>query len=174
MDKTENWEVARIQDNQRQFAETTPINQILMQNQNELALIVISPTLIKNNDFVYIIDNFSRQKFNIAGVKKTQLEMDDLKVLFKDLAPRVHSLEALHTEFKRGESVLLVLEKPKAIVEAEQLIGKFSIKLNSDYEKKKRMKKTTFQFNNSYGGAKAEEDNMVSEFGSYIFCFPNA
>lgn len=100
--------------------------------------------------------------------------MDDLKVLFKDLAPRVHSLETLNTEFKRGESLLLVLEKPKAIVEAEQLIGKFSIKLNSDYEKKKRMKKTTFQFNNSYGGAKAEEDNMVNEFGSYIFCFPNA
>ena len=143
-----------------------------MQNQFELALIVISPSLVRNNDFVYIMDEFLRSKFNLCAVKKMDVIGETLQNLFSDLVPRTHSLDTLEGEFKRGESVMLVLEKQKAITEAEELIGKFSIKLNSDYEKKKQMKKTTFQFT-SHGLGKSEEDNLISEFGSYIFCFPN-
>jgi len=144
-----------------------------MQNQHELALIVISPSLVRNNDFVYVMDEFLRSKFAICAVKKKEIVGESLQYLFADLAPRIHSLETLEGEFKRGESIMLVLEKQKAITEVEELIGKFSIKLNSDYEKKKQMKKTTFQFN-SYGLGKNEDDTLISEFGSYIFCFPNA
>jgi hypothetical protein len=43
---------------------------------------------------------------------------DKLESLFQDLVPRVHNIEMLGLEFKRGESVLVVLEKAKAIEEA--------------------------------------------------------
>ena len=62
----------------------------------------------------------------------------DLKELFKELVPRVHSLEVLESEFKRGESVIFIVEKSKAYEEAESLIGKFGIKVASDYLKKKQ------------------------------------
>lgn len=171
IDKSETWEVTSL--NESMKTENTPINQIHMQNQFELALVVISPSLVRNNDFVYIMDEFLRSKFAICALKKKEIVGETLQHLFADLVPRTHSLETLEGEFKRGESVMLVLEKQKAITEVEELIGKFSIKLNSDYEKKKQMKKTSFQFN-SYGLGKSDEDNLISEFGSYIFCFPNA
>ena len=171
VDKLENWEVVGLDENMK--TEDTPINQIRMQNQYELALVVISPTLVRNNEFVYIMDGFLRSKLAICAIKKKDLVGDSLKHLFADLVPRTHSLETLEGEFKRGESILLVLEKQKAVAEVEELIGKFSIKLNSDFEKKKQMKKTSFQFN-SYGLGKNDETSLVSEFGSYIFCFPNA
>jgi hypothetical protein len=63
--------------------------------------------------------------------------MLNLEYLFKDLAPKTHSISTLETEFNRDESVLLVLEKTKAITEVQELIGTFSIKINSDWEKKK-------------------------------------
>lgn len=43
--------------------------------------------------------------------------MLNLEYLFKDLAPKTHSLSTLETEFNRGDSILLVLEKTKAITE---------------------------------------------------------
>jgi len=48
------------------------------------------------------------------------LKLDEgrLKSLFQDLVPRVHSLEMLQNEFVRGDSILMVLEKVKAIEEA--------------------------------------------------------
>jgi len=171
IDRSETWEVAPLKENAK--TENTPINQIHMQNQFELALVVISPSLVRNNDFVYIMDEFLRSKFAICAVKKKEVVGEALQHLFADLVPRTHSLETLEGEFKRGESVMLVLEKQKAITAVEELVGKFSIKLNSDYEKKKQFKKTSFQFN-SYGLGKSGEDNLISEFGSYIFCFPNA
>lgn len=47
----------------------------------------------------------------------------------------------LNIEFIRGESILVVLEKTKALESCQQLIGKFGIKVASDYEKKKLTKK---------------------------------
>lgn len=103
----------------------------------ELALVVISPALVKNNDFIYVLDEFSRAKLNICALKKKKVDRLNLEHLFKDLAPKTHSLSTLENEFNRGESIILVVEKQNAIVEIEELIGKFSIKINSDYEKKK-------------------------------------
>lgn len=93
-----------------------------------------------NHDFVFVIDEFNRSKFNIVALKKMRVEGDKLESLFKDLVPRVHNLEMLSNEFTRGESVLLVLEKTKAIEEASELIGKFTIKIGLDWEKKKKKK----------------------------------
>jgi len=103
----------------------------------ELAMIVISPNLVRNNDFVYVLDELSRAKFNICAIKKKKIDMLNLEYLFKDLAPKTHSLSTLEGEFNRGESVILVVEKTKAITEVQELIGTFSIKINSDWEKKK-------------------------------------
>lgn len=137
-----------------------------------MALILISPTLVSNHDFVFVIDEFSRSKFNIVAMKKTKVEGGKLESLFKDLVPRVHNLEMLNNEFTRGESVIVVLEKTKAIEEASELIGKFSIKIGLDWEKKKKKKNQGFQFMSKYS-AGAEENNMIAEYGSYIFSFPN-
>lgn len=110
-------------------------------NQIELALIIISPTLVKNNDFVFILDEFLRAKFTICALKKTALGINDIQDLFGDLIPKIHTLEVLDIEFKRGESILIVLEKTKGLEACQQLIGKFGIKVASDYEKKKLTKK---------------------------------
>jgi len=48
----------------------------------ELALIVISPTLVNNHDFVYVLDELQRSKFNICALKKKKLDIDGLKILF--------------------------------------------------------------------------------------------
>lgn len=76
-----------------------PVSQLLLQNQMELALIVISPALVKNNDFVYVLDDFHRAKFSLCALKKRTLSRDDLSALFGDLVPKVHSLAVLEMEF---------------------------------------------------------------------------
>lgn len=103
----------------------------------ELALIVISPTLVRNNEFIYILEELQRAKFNICALKKKKIDILNLEHLFSDLAPKTHSLSTLETEFNRDESLLLVIEKTKAITEIQELIGTFSVKINSDWEKKK-------------------------------------
>jgi hypothetical protein len=128
--------------------------------------------LVTNHDFVFVIDEFNRSKFNIVAMKKIRVEGDKLESLFKDLVPRVHNLEMLSNEFSRGDSVLLVLEKTRAIEEASELIGKFTIKIGLDWEKKKKKKNQGFQFMSKFSAA-ADENNMISEYGSYIFSFPN-
>lgn len=154
-----------------------PAGQLLLQNQMELALIVISPALVKNNDFVYVLDDFYRAKFSLCALKKRALSRDDLTALFGDLIPKVHNLAVLEKEFFRGESVLMVLEKAKALESAQALIGKFGIKVPSDYEIKRLSKKALgLQHVNrlGMGGGAADDSSMIREYGSYIFCFPNA
>ena len=82
---------------------------------------------------------------------------------FEDLIPKVHDIDILEPEFSRGDSVILVLEKIKAIDEASKLIGKCSIKMNMDWEKKKNLPKSNG----------LDSNNLLSEYGSYIFCFPD-
>jgi nucleoside diphosphate kinase len=136
--QNEQWQV--VPTKIEKITELTPVAQILKQNQNELALIIISPTLVSNHDFVFVIDEFNRSKFNIVALKKIRVDTDKLESLFKDLVPRTHNLEMLSNEFSRGDSVLLVLEKTRAIDEASELIGKFTIKIGLDWEKKKKKK----------------------------------
>ena len=131
----------------------------------ELALIVISPTLVRNNEFIYILEELQRAKFNICALKKKKIDILNLEHLFSDLAPKTHSLSTLETEFNRDESLLLVIEKTKAITEIQELIGTFSVKINSDWEKKKQKQALGYQVN--------KQTNLISEYGSYIFCFPN-
>ena len=126
-----------------------------------------------NNDFVFIMEEFSRSKFNICALKKKQIDKPNLEALFQELVPKVHSLELLDMEFKRGDSVLIVVEKPKAIEEAQELIGKFGIKTGSDFEKKKRKVQAGFNFMNNHN-LKSEANSLIHEYGSYMFCFPNA
>ena len=121
-----------------------PVNLILQQNQVELALVVISPTLVSNNDFVYVLDDFNRSKFAISALKMRSLGRESLEKLFKDQVPRIHNLDTLESEFKRGDALLMVVEKVKAVEEAQNLVGKFGIKINSDWEKKKTHKKQGF------------------------------
>lgn len=169
-----------IKDSEKSGAKASaraPIGQMLLQGQMELALIVISPALVKSNDFVYVLDDFYRAKFNLCALKKRALSSPDLKDLFGDLAPKVHSLAVLEKEFLRGESVLMVFEKAKAIESAQSLIGKFGIKVTSDYEVKKISKKAAGMMNASklgMGGGAADDSALMREYGSYIFCFPNA
>lgn len=67
----------------------------MLANANQLALVLIAPSLVQSGDFVYIIDDINRQKYNIAGVRKANLNKDDLTVLFKDLAPRMYNIDVM-------------------------------------------------------------------------------
>ena len=51
----------------------------LLKNHVDLAMIVISPSLVANNEFVYVIDDFFHSKFNICALKKKQLGGEELK-----------------------------------------------------------------------------------------------
>lgn len=126
-----------------------------------------------NSDFVYVIEEFYRAKFNICALKKKPIGKPNLEALFQDLIPKVHSLELLDMEFRRGDSIVMVVEKPKAIEEAQELIGKFGIKVGSDFEKKKRKTQAGFNFMNN-NNLKSDGNGLIHEYGSYIFCFPNA
>lgn len=146
MDKSEQWQIV-AKDGKPQGGKVdtgAPVNLILQQNQVELALVVISPTLVSNNDFVYVVDDFNRSKFAISALKMKSLGRESLEALFKDQCPRNHNLDVLESEFKRGDALLMVVEKVKAVEEAQNLVGKFGIKINSDWEKKKTHKKQGF------------------------------
>ena len=123
----------------------TAVGSMLLQGQMELALIVISPTLVQNNDFVYVMDDFHRAKFGLCAIKKRPLANADLRALFGDLQPKVHNIVVLEKEFTKGDAVLLVFEKAKAIESAQALVGKFGIKVSSDFELKKISKKAAAQ-----------------------------
>lgn len=154
-----------------------PTGRLLLPNKVELALIVISPALVKNNDFVYVLDDFHRAKFGLCALKKRPLSREDLGALFGDLVPKVHNLAVLEAEFLRGDSVLMVLERAQAIESAQSLIGRFGIRVASDYELKKLSKKAAAQQHVSrigLGGSAADDCPLMREYGSYIFCFPNA
>lgn len=43
-------------------------NIFLMQHLPELALVLISPTLVSNNDFVYVLEDLHRSKFGICSL----------------------------------------------------------------------------------------------------------
>jgi len=66
-----------------------------MANANELALVLIAPSLVKSGDFIHIIDDIYRQKYTIAGIRKANIDKDDLTVLFKDLAPRMFNIDVM-------------------------------------------------------------------------------
>jgi hypothetical protein len=83
-------------------SDNTPIGKIYKQNMNELALVILTPTLVKNHDFVFIMDEFNRNKFNVAALMKKELTREDLEVYFKDLVPKFHDLDFLETEFAKG------------------------------------------------------------------------
>ena len=55
---------------------------------NELALVILTPTLVKNHDFVFLMDEFNRNKFNVAALMKKELSREDLQLYFKDLIPK--------------------------------------------------------------------------------------
>lgn len=149
MEPGEEWEIVNIEKGEK-ISDNTPIGKIYNQNKNELALVILTPTLVKNHDFVFIMDEFNRNKFNIAALLKKEITLEDLEVYFKDLVPKFHDLDILEPEFAKGDSVILVLEKTRAVEDAAELIGKCSIKMNSDWEKKKKKKNQGFQFNNKF------------------------
>jgi hypothetical protein len=45
-----------------------------LQDKEKLALVLISPTLVINNDFVFILDEFYRAKFRVCAMKKKTLQ----------------------------------------------------------------------------------------------------
>lgn len=47
-------------------------------------MIVLSPAVVMNNDFIFIIEEFFRAKFNICALKKKQIDKPNLETLFGD------------------------------------------------------------------------------------------
>ena len=98
-------------------------------------MIALSPKVVEDSDFVFIMEDFTRRKFTICSIAKQELEKGDVEFLFSDLAPRLYDLDLLWShEFSRGQSVLLVLEKDKAVSDAQDIIGRFEVKNKNDFE----------------------------------------
>lgn len=125
-------------DKEAKSSMNTPINQVMIQNKPELAIIVISPTIVNNNDFVYVIDELYRSKFAICAMKKRAFTKEDIQFHFEGLIPRVHNIEHLEMEFKRGDAVIFVVEKANCIKQAQMVIGPCSIKTGTDFTKHKK------------------------------------
>jgi len=118
---------------------------IMASKTPELALLVMGPSLIRSGDFVYILDDIHRQKFTICGIRKAPVKKYDVSALFGDQAPRNFDLDVLwENEFKPDEqklendSIVLVLEKEKAVTELQQLVGRVTVKAQADFEKCKK------------------------------------
>lgn len=81
-------------------------------------MVLISPTLVLNNEFVFVLEDLIRSKFHLCGLTRLNLEKEDVEALFQDLAPRFYNIEVMNAfEFLKGHSILLVLEKEKAVSE---------------------------------------------------------
>ena len=81
-------------------------------------MVVISPTLVQSNDFVFVLDDIIRAKFNLCALTRQSLEKEDIDTLFGDLAPRFYNIDVLAgNEFSKGASIVLVVEKEKAVSE---------------------------------------------------------
>jgi hypothetical protein len=148
----------------------SPIDKIMQANAHELAIVLISPSIVKSGDFVYILDDIYRQKFTIAGVRKARLDYEDLTVLFKDLAPRMYNIETLwDNEFApkdAGDSIILVLEKEKAVTDVTAIIGRSQVKEKADFLKyKKKQTTTSYSFNQT-------ASTIIQEYGAFIYSFP--
>ena len=69
--------------------------------------------------------------------------------MFLDLAPRFYNIDILNgIEFSKGHSILIVVEKEKALNDAQECIGRFEIKNKGDFEKsKKKLSSSYAMFN---------------------------
>jgi hypothetical protein len=107
-------------------------------------LILFSPSIVASNDFVFVLDDLVRSKFNICALSRlpaTQtLERADLEFLFQEQVPRLFNLDALESlEFgKEGGCVMAIVEKEKAVQDLYELIGRLEIKSKNDYDKYKK------------------------------------
>jgi nucleoside diphosphate kinase len=72
VDNDQTWEIVNSLENEDQDA-SDPLKMYL-QDKEKLALVLISPTLVINNDFVFILDEFYRAKFRVCAMKKKTLQ----------------------------------------------------------------------------------------------------
>jgi hypothetical protein len=72
-------------------------------------------------------------------------------------------------EFSKDHSIILVVEKEKAVNEVQEAVGRFEIKSKNDFEKTKIKQSSTYAMFN-YGN---EPTTLIQKYGSYIFTFPN-
>ena len=86
-----------------------------------------------------MLDDLYRAKYNICAVTRVTLEREDVDFLFADLAPRFFNTEVMYThEFSKGPSILVVVEKEKAVNEVVDFIGRIDIKSKTDFDKPKK------------------------------------
>ena len=72
-----------------------------------MALLLITPTLVNSNDFVFVLEDLVRSKFNICAIQRIKLEKEDVAALFtSDISPRLYSTEVLTThELSKGNII---------------------------------------------------------------------
>lgn len=136
----------------------SPIQTLAAQHVQELALVVFAPPIVANNDFVFVLDDLQRSKFNICSILRlpstSHLEQEDIQFLFAEQTPRFFNLEALESLiFKQdGGVVMVVVEKEKAVQELNEIVGKVEIKSKNDLQKyqKKSAAPSMMMFGSSY------------------------
>ena len=75
---------------------------------------------MQSNDFVFVLDDLHRSKFNLVAVNRlpSVLDRSDLEALFAEMTPRFYSIDALEQHIfahSQGGIVMAVVEKEKAI-----------------------------------------------------------
>jgi len=169
----------KAQEEQKSDKKTiSPMDLIMAAKMPELAILVIGPTLVRSGDFIYIIDDIHRQKFNICGVRKSPVKKFDVQALFGDQA-RNYDVEVLwENEFKPSESadendcLILVLEKEKAVTELQGLVGRnCKVLAKGDFDK---CKKKQSAFGSSFGLNNSSQRSFIEDYGAYVYSFPGA
>lgn len=75
----------------------------------------MAPTMVTNSEWVFAVEDFHRAKFRICAMKMKQFSHEELVRHFSEQVPKLHCIEALDREFKKGKALVLVLEKESAI-----------------------------------------------------------
>ena len=75
---------------------------------------------MQSNDFVFVLDDLHRSKFNLVAVNRLSsvLDRSDLEALFAEMTPRFYSTDALEQHIfahSQGGIVMAVVEKEKAV-----------------------------------------------------------
>ena len=96
---------------------------------------------MENNEFIFVIEDLTRNKFKVAALQFLALQRPDTSKLFSESK---HNLNVLDDEFSRGNACLIVVQKERALEEAIKLVGQSQVRSTDDWESQKSSKQKSF------------------------------
>jgi hypothetical protein len=115
---------ALASDKGMQINTSSSVSLMSLPSHQELALILFAPQLVSTNDFVFVLDDLHRSKFNLVAVTRLPTSALDLDFLFAEMCPRYFNVEALSEHVFGGSGaaastsssvVMAVVEREKGV-----------------------------------------------------------